>query len=414
MTEVDIHLENKTKSRYFFAFLMVMYSVSYMTKNCFGIAMASIVKEGIFTKSQTGLITAVFYLVYSPLQVFGGIISDRYSPERLLEYGLIGTIAVNIILFFNHNYYVILAVWAVNAVIQTPFWPATFKIVSSQLVRSDRKNMIFLTSFTNSFGLIMGYVVAAVITSWQYIFLVSATMLTICLIVLHVFCKKLNFYMKPDKKESKKKEGISAKNVSTFRLFLESGFFVVSFCFLLRTMVEFGVKTLSPTMLMESYKSISPSVGNLINVLIIASGIVGAILIKFEMYPRIIRNEVTGIFVTFLGALPFAFVLRFIGIIPSGFSVIAMCGISAALTGANLFTSYFMLRFSRYGKSGTVAGISNAAGCFGIMFQSYGFVHIAEKYSWGIVAIIWVFILLVSLILTAIIVPRAKRFANKK
>ena len=52
MDKVDIHLENKKLSREFFLFLWLMYSVIYMTKNCFGSAMASIVADGILTKSQ--------------------------------------------------------------------------------------------------------------------------------------------------------------------------------------------------------------------------------------------------------------------------------------------------------------------------------------------------------------------------
>ena len=44
--------------------------------------------EGAMTKSQTGLITAVFYLVYAPLQVVGGIFADKYDPEKLIKIGL--------------------------------------------------------------------------------------------------------------------------------------------------------------------------------------------------------------------------------------------------------------------------------------------------------------------------------------
>ena len=48
-----------------------MYSIVYMTKNCFNAALADIVNEGILTKSQTGSITAAFYIVYAPLQIVG-------------------------------------------------------------------------------------------------------------------------------------------------------------------------------------------------------------------------------------------------------------------------------------------------------------------------------------------------------
>ena len=55
-----------------FVLVFMMYSLVYMTKNCYSAAMASIVDAGIMTKSQTGLIAACFYLVYAPFQIIGG------------------------------------------------------------------------------------------------------------------------------------------------------------------------------------------------------------------------------------------------------------------------------------------------------------------------------------------------------
>lgn len=69
-----MHLENKSVSKKFFWTLWIMYAVVYMTKSCYSAAMASIVHEGVLTKSQTGFITAAFYFVYVPLQILGGIL----------------------------------------------------------------------------------------------------------------------------------------------------------------------------------------------------------------------------------------------------------------------------------------------------------------------------------------------------
>ena len=91
LKDTNIHLENKHISREFFAYLFVMYAFVFMTKNCFSSAMAAIVNEGTFTKSQTGLFTAAFYAVYAPLQVVGGVAVDKHSPEKLLMFGLVGS-----------------------------------------------------------------------------------------------------------------------------------------------------------------------------------------------------------------------------------------------------------------------------------------------------------------------------------
>ena len=98
-----MHLENKSVSKRFFWILWVMYAVVYMTKSCYSAAMASIVHEGVFTKSQTGLITAAFYFVYAPLQILGGVFADRYNPERMIKIGLVGSGIANMIIFCNQN-----------------------------------------------------------------------------------------------------------------------------------------------------------------------------------------------------------------------------------------------------------------------------------------------------------------------
>ena len=101
--KVHMHLENKKVSRNFFWMLWIMYAVVYMTKNCYSAAMASIVYEGVLTKSQTGLISAAFYFVYAPLQVVGGLFADKYNPERMIKIGLVGSGISNLIIFLNQN-----------------------------------------------------------------------------------------------------------------------------------------------------------------------------------------------------------------------------------------------------------------------------------------------------------------------
>ena len=408
LDKVDIHLENKKRSRIFFLFLWLTYSIIYMTKNCFGAAMASIVAEGILTKSQTGLLSSVFYLVYALLQIPGGILADKYNPEKLLKFGLIGSAAVNLIIFLNHNYYVMLLAWSFNAVIQAPLWPAIFKIISSQLVRSDRNQMIFYISFTNSFGLAMGYVVAAFIPSWQYNFLVSVIMLLICAIVLHILCGSMDPYMKPDKKEEIKKD--STGKVSSFRLLAISGFILLLPGVFLRTMIELGMKTFSPIMLMETYSNISVSTGNLLNVLIILSGILGTVIMKFVLYPRLIKNEPAGICLMFFLALPFAVILKMIGTIPVSYAVFSFCIISVLLTATHLMVTYYNLYFVPYRKNGLAAGINNAAASFGMVLESYGFVRIAEKYSWNAVTGLWIIMLITAIVFTLLAIPLSIKF----
>ena len=63
------YLESRRLSILLFLFLFFLYAVVYMTKNIFSSAMAIIVEDGFMTKSQTGMINAVYWFVYAIFQV---------------------------------------------------------------------------------------------------------------------------------------------------------------------------------------------------------------------------------------------------------------------------------------------------------------------------------------------------------
>ncbi len=384
MKDINIHLENKKESRHFFWFLWIMYSIVYMTKNCFSSALAPIVAEGILTKSQTGLITAAFYIVYTPLQIVGGIAADRYSPEKLILTGLIGGAVSNLVIFLNQNYYVMLIAWVFNAIIQFGLWPAVFKIYSSQLCRSDRPKMVFYMSFSSTGGMLLGYLVAGFLPNWRYNFIMSSAVLVILAVILYIFCKHLDRFMKRDYTSADDPAKIDAQplKMSTVKMFLVSGFYVMLPVVIIRQLVANSIKNFAPTMLMESYVSVSPSIGNLLNAFILAAGLIGTLLIKKLYYPKFIKNELLAYLPVALLALPFLIVIKFIGKADLMWVVISMCLVSALLTAVVLLQSHFNMRYARFGKSGTAAGVSNAAASLGVVIQNYAFLSIADDFGW--------------------------------
>ena len=281
LKDTGVHFENKRVSRLFFVFLWLMYAVVYMTKNCFSGALAKIVEQGALTLTQAGIINAVFYFVYAPLQVVGGIFADKYSPEKLIAVGLLGSAVSNIVIYFNQSFTVMLISWIFNAIIQFALWPSVFKILSSQLVRSDRSKMVFFMSFAMSGGLVFAYLVAAFVERWQDNFLISSISLTVLAILLIAICKRLDPLLKKDKAEQIKTDELPrATKTTAKRVFVGSGFLMMLIAMFFCSMVESSVKNYSATMIFQSYESISPTVANLLGVLIIIAGILGILLIN--------------------------------------------------------------------------------------------------------------------------------------
>ncbi len=402
LSDINIHFENKRASRIFFVFIWIMYAMVYMTKSCFSGALASIVAEGSLTLTETSIISAGFYIAYTPLQILGGVFADKYSPEKLIAVGLLGSAASNVVIFFNQSFWVMLAAWVFSAIIQFALWPAVYKIMSSQLVRSDRSRMIFFMSFASSGGLILTYVISAFLPNWRWNFAISAVTLVILTVILLVFCKLLNPILKKDKPPKVVEEldpnDNPALHMSPMKIFAISGFVALLPAVLVRTMVEQGAKTLSPTMLSQSYESISPTFGNLLNVLIIIAGVGGTFLLKFLIFPGFIKNELVCYLVLLGITLPFSLVLRFVGDLPVGVIVFALCMSSLFLSATHLLTQYFNMHFVKYGLNGTAAGILNAAASFGLVMNYCVFGPTAERMGWPTVTTLWIIMIVIGMI----------------
>ena len=416
LSDTNIHLENKRMSRAFFLYLWIMYAVVYMTKNCFSGALAAIVEEGSLTLTEASLINASFYIVYAPLQILGGVFADKYSPEKLIVVGLFGSAVSHTVIFFNQNFWVMLAAWMFNALIQFSLWPAVFKIVSSQLVRSDCRKMVFYMPFASSGGLILAYTVSAFIPKWIYNFAVSAISLVLAGIFMLIFCKRLGPVFVKDREPVKVKAVDPAddpgRGYSTFGILWVSGFFMVLPAVVIRFMVENGAKSMSPTMLSQCYESISPAIGNLLNILIILAGTMGMILAKLFLYPKIIKNEVVGFILMMTLCLPFLGLLFFVGELPVWMMVLSLCMVSMLLTAGGLLLQYFNMRFVKYGLSGTVAGVLNAGASFGIVLQYCLFGSLADRFGWRVVTALWIGSMVVAVACTLFSLRPVKRFTR--
>lgn len=419
MGGIHIHLDNKVVSKRFFWIMWIMYAVVYMTKNCYSAAMASIVYEGVLTKSETGFITSAFYFVYAPLQILGGYFSDRYEPRKMIQIGLIGSAVSNLVIYCNQNYYVMLSAWVFNAITQFALWPALFKIISSQLESEYRVKGVYLITFASTVGLLMAYIVAAIVPKWQYNFAISSICLFLFAVIFYWACKWAGKYMVPNERGSNENKNGKTGNVeepkmSTWKLFLYSGFFLMVVVTALRTIVENGIKTLSSTMLMESYKHVSPSIGNILNTFIIIAGVLGLVLVNQIVYPRLIKNEATATLVLLTITLIPITIMTFLGRVSVLLIVVSLCVSAAILTGTNLLMSCCSAAFLRYGKNGMASGVSNAAASVAIMLQSYGVVYVADHAGWKQVVLLYFALLMVSAFCAAVAMRLWKNFKIKK
>lgn len=414
LKDTNVHLENKKISRLFFVFIWIAYALVYMTKSAFSGALSAIVAEGALTLTEASMINAAFYAVYTPLQILGGVFADKYNPERLILIGLIGSAACNVVIFLNQSFLVMLIAWVFNAVIQFALWPAIYKIISSQLVRSDRSQMVFFISFASSGGLLFAYALSALIPKWQYNFMISAIVLIVLAVFLFLLCRRYSPILIQDKPIAATSDEAAPQSMKTSKLFLISGFYALLVASLLRAMVENGTKTLSATMLSQSYETVSPAIGNLLSTLIILAGIAGTVLVRFFVFPKIFKNEVVAFLAMLALALPFAVVLRFVGDLPIGVVVASLAMIAFILSPTTLLTQHYNMHFTKYGKNGTAAGVLNAATSLGFTLQFCVFGPVAENLGWPIVTTLWIVMIALGAVSVFFAIRPFRRFLEKE
>ncbi|MBQ9977809.1 MAG: MFS transporter [Clostridia bacterium] len=412
-SDVNVHLENKKISRHFFVFIWLMYTAICLSKSNFNGALASIVSEGLLTKSQTGLITAVFYGVYAPLQIIGGMIADRHSPEILIKIGFIGAAISNAIIFFNQSYPVMLAAWAFNGMIQFGIWPGIFKIISAQLVRSDRKMMSYYISFPATAGLMISYLLVAILPHWSFCFLISAVLLLFFAVGLHIYEKHLNPYMKWDRFENVKTEHLTMPTTKAVKgIFLKSGFFFVVVAVLFSMTVNQSKRSLASIMFVETYDNVSPSLGNILTIVLLIAGLVGTVLagkiIKF------VKNQLLSSAIIFTVILPLLFLCTFVGNVSITVMVAFLCGTIVLESIEALIRTNYTMTFAKYGKSATAAGILNAAMSMSYMLAAYIIPLLVESFGWKAVIFIWLGMMTLSVCLLLIASVNHKIFEKKQ
>ena len=408
------YLEDTKLSIALFLFLFLLYAIVYMTKTMFTSAMAIIVEEGFMTKSQTGLINAVFWLVYAPFQVVGGFAADRYSSYKLILLGLAGAAISNLIIYMNQNYYVMMSAWIFNAIAQFGLWPGVFKIISTQTAPKMREKFVFWVFFATSIGFGLSMLITSFVTHWKHNFLVSLISLLVMMIAyvpFHHFLDQKMVESKSDSQENGKQA--EEKKEPMIPLLFTSGLIVFLIVCLLRGAIDNGIKMMTPVMLMESYETLPAAISTRISSVLILFSAIGTFVAGY-VQSKVTKNEAKAQILLYTASLLPLIVVGFLGSIHYLWILIALCVSVMLLHGAAPFSqSFAALHFRNYGRIGTVSGILNATASIGNVLASYVFAKMAELMPWRSVTASWLITIVACGLLCAAVLPRWTRFTKE-
>lgn len=409
------YFENKRLSILLIAVLFLTYSFVFMTKNCFSSAMVFIVDEGLLTKSQTGAITAVFYIIYAVLQPLGGIFADRWHPEKFITIGLIGAAIANLIIYFNQNYFVMMTVWALNAILQFAIWPSIFKLMTTMPKKSHRAKATYLITFPNVVGMSLSYILAGFVYRWQNIFLISGAVLMINAFLWMIFDFSKDKYIVEENIDTiADKCALKKEEFNLTKAIFRTGLVYLLFVGLIGTVFNIGVKTLLPVIINEAYQEISPSFASLLNIVALASGTLGLLLAPV-WFPKCFRDEASALAGLMITSLPFVVIMLLVGKVNYWIIVAALSLLVMNMSSVGFFTgTYIAVRFAKWEKSATVTSLFNSLASVGMIVPNLLFTRVADNYGWIVTIKLWIVIALAGVVLSIMAIPGWKKFLKEE
>ena len=414
--------KKETASVLIFVTSFIVYSVISMTKSAYASAIASIIGEGIFNKSQAGTINAGFYLLYGMGQLLGVKLVDRVSPVKFIYFTLLGTFVSTLGMAFARSFEAMLILWSFCGLVQFAIWPAILRIISEYLLPVHKDRAKVYISFSYCIGMLFSYLLASIVLKfmrWPVLFVVVSLIVLISLVIWVVVTRatkeeaheirKMNSEITLYFKEAKEKEDNSKSTMGIGKIILMSGVLLLLIPSFARSALDAGLKSWVPTMIVENY-SVSASFANMMTTVLVFVNLSGVFIVNF-FCPRIIKNAVVGYGLCFLISIPFTVMLLFTGKIHLAVVVFLLTVVTTMMySGHQLVNIIIPANFAKYNRAGAVAALINALGSFGSVVANILFGFLAENYGWNGTIISWIILATVAVAFCTMAVPLWTKF----
>jgi len=384
------------------------YMVSYITRINYGAVISEMVLSTGMTKAMLSMALTGSFITYGTGQIISGICGDKFSPKRLICYGLIITVIMNILIPLCTNAYQMLFVWCVNGLAQAFMWPPLIKLMTALLSDEDYKRATLSASSASSVGTILIYLISPLlitVAGWKAVFIFSSVCGIIMIILWNLYCPDVKVNSTPANSERTKKGDGILSLISPLLI-------AVMFSIVLQGMLRDGVTTWMPSFIAETYNlssAVSILTGVILPIFTIASLKITAVL-----YQKKFNNPTScSCFVFLLGALS-ALALYFtigknalVSVLFSGLLVASMHGVNYVMI---CLVPQF---FKNQGNVSTVSGLLNSCTYIGSAISTYGFADISERNGWSVTLLVWLMIAAMGAVVCFLMIkPWKKKFDN--
>jgi len=403
----------------------VVYAVISMTKSAYAASMASIIEEGLFTKANSGVINASFYLFYGTAQLIGAKAVDKVSPVTLIYITLFGTLISVVGMAMSESFYVMLLLWSFCGLIQFAIWPAVLRIIAEFLLPDHRNKAMVYIAFSYCAGMLINYLIAAIVlevASWHTMFWVTGVIVAISIVLWWCVTKRTKSYYTEQQEINRafaarsmesKKASVPTAQIGYFKLLVKSGVIILMLSALIRNSLDSGLKLWVPTMITENYP-VTPSFASMLTTILVFINLAGVFITSW-IYPKRTKNPVWAYGLCFLTVLPFTVLLLLTGRLPVLVVVLLLAVVTTMMyAGHQLINVIIPSCFAPFGRAGSIAAVLNAIASFGTIAANMGFGIIAENYGWTTTIATWIVLAAAAFVLCCIATPVWHKFTTKE
>lgn len=405
-------------SKWLFAMCWLAYCTVYLGRINYYAALASVVEEGLFTKSQAGLMGTLFFFCYGGGQLFSGILGDTLSPYKMIMAGLFVSALSNLLLPLQSSYIIMALLWGINGLAQSLIWPPILYIITNVLSEEVRAKAFLSIAATTPVGTFLAYFIAMLLMrsfSWKSVYYFAALVLALVLILWCMVSVLASRELGHGKRTCVKKDRPHGERSGNFRkLMVSSGGVLVALSVLGHGMLKDGVNSWVPTMITESY-GVSPSFSVFLTMFLPIINFGGAFLADFCYKKLMHQNEMKVAALLFGASMPPLVLLLFIGKIHMLTSIILLSVFTTIMLGVNYITiTVLPVRFAKYNRASTVSGLLNSVTYIGCAVSNFGFGFLSDQIGWQKTIGVWVMISILAVIICLLSLKNWNRFINSK
>ncbi|MBQ1269409.1 MAG: MFS transporter [Clostridia bacterium] len=404
------------------------YFASYLTRYNYAAVLVGLVADLKIDNATGGIAVTGAFIAYGIGQILSGVMGDRFSPVKIVAFGLIATTLVNIAVFFLQSIGAIIAVWCCNGFFQALLWPPIVKLMAEHMPRRAYERATTLISVTAMAANVLIYALSALfleVATWRAMFLTSALFSGVTVLVWLVGITKnlaaehgeeaseaMNDATTDNSPTEKKHDPVPMEKRRIATLFLLAGVFPLIFSIVLQGSLRDSIATWMPTLIKEEYR-LSPSQSVLLTCIIPVFSTVAILGASF--LEKRIKNEAKSSMILFIVATVDLLVLNLFFGKNAAISVVTLAVGSGCMHGINhLLISRVPGHFAATGQTSTVSGVLNACVYAGAAISTYGYAALSQNKGWDATAVCWLIAAFLSVFGCAVAVKKWKNFRTEQ